>query len=90
MANPQLFDQQDEHKRAVFAPSVKIYITCRKCGTHNCFEDIPASRVELALFRGSEDRIVKCRACRGAMDTVTAFCGENFGSEIVHRQDPKY
>jgi hypothetical protein len=43
---------------------------------------------DLAVFRGSEDP-VKCKSCGHDMDTMTAFCGEMVGSEIVRRADPK-
>lgn len=52
-------------------------------------EDIPARRVELAMLRGSEDP-VRCRNCHADMDTMTAYCGERVGSEIVRRKDPTH
>jgi hypothetical protein len=92
MSNPQFFDEEDESVAAAgkagSSSSYKVYIRCRKCGTPNCFEEIPPTRVDLALFRGSENPIIKCRCCHADMDTMIAFCGEQVGSEIVHRHDP--
>jgi hypothetical protein len=68
---------------------VHVFIKCHKCGYQNCIDDIGVHRVDLALFRGSEDP-VKCRNCQADMDAITAYCGEQVGSEIVRREDPKY
>jgi hypothetical protein len=88
MSNPQFFDEEDEPDLDAEATFYKVYIRCRKCGTPNSFEDIPPRRVDLALFRGSEDPIIKCRSCHADMDTMTAFCGEQVDSEIIHHHDP--
>ena len=69
------------------AISFSVFIECRSCGIDNCF-DIPCCRVELAIFRGSEDPI-KCRGCHADMDTMLAYCGERVGPEIVRREGPK-
>jgi hypothetical protein len=71
-----------------FLTALNVFIKCRKCGTHNCMDAIPPRRVDLALFRGSEDP-VKCKECQPEMDTMTAYCGERVGSEIVRLEDPK-
>jgi hypothetical protein len=71
----------------IFFP-VNVFIKCRNCGQQNCMNDIPVRRADLAVFRGSEDS-VKCRNCQAEMDTVTAYCGEQVGSEIDRRDDPK-
>lgn len=70
------------------AISFSVFIKCRSCGAHNCF-DVPSCRVDLAMFRGSEDPI-KCKDCHADMDTMLAFCGEQIGSEIVRREDPRW
>jgi hypothetical protein len=92
MSNPQSFNEEDQPVpdagEAESLSSCNVYIRCRQCGTPNCFTEIPPRRVDLALFRGSEDPIIKCRSCHADMDTVTAFCGEQVGSEVVHRHDP--
>jgi hypothetical protein len=72
------------------ARAVKVFIKCRKCGVHTCFDEIPLKRIDLALFRGSEDRIVKCDVCHADMNKVAAFFGKRVGSEIVRQKDPEY
>lgn len=69
---------------------VRVFIKCPKCGKYNCIREVMPQRVELALFRGSEDP-VKCISCGAEMDTMTAFCGmqESSGSEVVRHQDPE-
>jgi Zn ribbon nucleic-acid-binding protein len=67
---------------------VNVFIECRNCGHQNRIDDIPVRRADLAVFRGSEDP-AKCRNCQSAMDTMTAYCGEQVGSEINRREDPK-
>jgi hypothetical protein len=67
---------------------VSVFLKCRKCGTRNCFDDIPITRVDLAMFRGSGGR-VKCRECGAQMDTMGAYCGVRVGVEIKPRADPR-
>ena len=69
--------------------SLNVFINCPKCSHRNCLEEIRPIRVDLAVFRGSEER-VRCKNCGAAMDTMTAYIGERVGSEIVRHQDPKY
>jgi hypothetical protein len=71
------------------AKIVNIFIRCRNCGVDNPFPEIPLRRIDLALFRGSEERIVKCPACYADMNKVTAFVGKKVGSEIVRQKDPQ-
>jgi hypothetical protein len=66
---------------------VSVFLRCRKCGMQNCFADIPATRVDLAMFRGSEEW-VKCRGCGSDMDTMGAFVGERVGGAITRLPDP--
>jgi hypothetical protein len=68
---------------------VSVFIKCSECGDHTRFDKIPATMIELALFRGSENPIVKCKSCHADMDTMKAFCGTRKGSEIVRHEDPK-
>jgi hypothetical protein len=68
---------------------MNVFIKCSKCGHQNCIEDIRPRRLDLALFRGSEDPI-KCKACQADMDTMTAYCGERVESKIIRLEDPKY
>jgi hypothetical protein len=68
---------------------MNVFIKCPKCGVQNCIEGIRPRRVDLALFRGSEE-LVKCTNCHADMETMKAYCGERVGSEIVRRDDPKY
>jgi hypothetical protein len=82
MANPQHAREQD-------ARSISVFIRCRACDTQNCFEEIAPHRVDLAMFRGSENP-VKCKGCHADMDTMLAFCGERVGSEIVRCSDPEH
>ena len=49
---------------------------------------VTANKVDLAMFRGSED-LIRCKNCQADMDTMTAYRGERVGSEIVRREDPK-
>jgi ribosomal protein S27E len=65
-----------------------VFIKCRKCEHVNRFYGINDTRADLAMFRGSEFP-VKCKQCGADMDTMTAFCGEMVGSEMVRRDDPK-
>jgi DNA-binding NtrC family response regulator len=51
-----------------------IFIKCRKCEHQNQIVGIPATRVDLAMLRGSEDPI-KCKNCGAEMDTMTAYYG---------------
>jgi hypothetical protein len=67
---------------------VNVFIRCPKCGNQNRIDDIRPRRVDLAVFRGSEDT-VRCKKCQADMDTMTAYCGEQVGSEIVRHEDPK-
>jgi hypothetical protein len=67
---------------------MEVFIKCRKCGQHNRVDGVPPNRVDLAILRGSEEPI-KCRSCHSEMDTLTAFLGEQVGSEIMRREDPK-
>jgi hypothetical protein len=67
---------------------MNVFIECPKCGNQNRVDGIPLNRADLALFRGSEDPI-RCKVCQTDMDTMTAYCGEQVGSEIVRREDPK-
>ena len=69
--------------------SIFIFIKCPRCEHQNCIEGIVPRRVDLALFRGSEEP-VKCQVCQADMDTMTAYCGERVGSEIMRREDPTY
>jgi hypothetical protein len=71
-----------------FLTALNVFIKCRKCGAQNCMDEIRPRRVDLAMFRGSEDP-VKCKECQADMDTMTAYCGEWIGSQIVRREDPK-
>ena len=66
---------------------MNVFIECPKCGYQNCIDGVAPQRVDLALFRGSEDPI-KCKTCQADMDTMTAYCGERVGSEIVRHKDP--
>jgi hypothetical protein len=66
---------------------VKVFITCPKCGHPNWIEEFSANRVSLAILRGIESPI-KCKECGALMDTLTAYCGEQVGAEIVRREDP--
>ena len=67
---------------------MNVFIECRKCGNQNRIDGIALNRADLALFRGSEDPI-RCKVCQADMDTMTAYCGEQVGSEIVRHEDPK-
>jgi hypothetical protein len=71
------------------AVPVSIFLKCRKCGPQNCFTDVPVTRVDLAMFRGSEER-VKCRGCGASVDTMGAYVGARAGGEIARRPDPEY
>ena len=52
-------------------------------------DEIPVTRVALAVFRGSEEP-AKCRHCGAAMDTMLAYCGEPVDAKTVRREDPKF
>jgi hypothetical protein len=84
-------DYENEYEIGSISPtaSINIYIRCRTCGSQNCFKEITPHRTDLAIFRGSENPIIKCKSCHADIDTMTAFCGERVGSEIVRRNDPK-
>ena len=71
------------------ADHVNVFIECPRCGNQNRIDGVALNRVDLAMFRGSEDPI-RCKACQADMDTMTAYCGEQVGSEIVRRADPKF
>jgi len=71
------------------ADHVNVFIECPKCGNQNRIDDVALNGFDLAMFRGSEDPI-RCKACQADMDTMTAYCGEQVGSEIVRREDPKF
>ena len=68
---------------------MRVFIKCPKCEKYNCIREVTPQRMELALFRGSEDP-VRCLFCGAEMDTLTAFCGEQegSGSEVVRHDDP--
>ena len=68
--------------------SMNVFIKCPECGHPNCLDEIRPTRTELAILRGSEEPI-RCKNCQADMDTMTAFCGERVGSEVVRRDDPK-
>jgi hypothetical protein len=95
MSNPSFRNPRDEWQdeddlsAAISPEDLQVFIRCRTCGLCNRFEEIPARRVDLALFRGSEDPVVKCKGCQADMNTTTAFCGEQVGSEVLRRMDPK-
>jgi uncharacterized Zn finger protein len=67
---------------------VNVFINCSGCSNRNCFDEIALTRADLAMFRGSEEP-VRCKKCGAAMDTMTAYCGERVGLEIMRREDPK-
>ena len=67
---------------------MNVFIKCPTCLHENCFEEIPASRSDLAMFRGSEEPI-KCRSCGANLDTMRAYIGERAGAYILRREDPK-
>ena len=67
---------------------MNVFIKCLKCGHQNRIEGLALNRVDLALFRGSEDPI-RCKVCQADMDTMTAYCGERIDSGIEKRPDPK-
>ena len=67
---------------------VYVYLKCHRCSEVHRMDDVPPTRVDLALFRGSEETI-KCKSCQAEMDTMLAFCGEQIGSEVWWRDDPK-
>jgi hypothetical protein len=67
---------------------VNVFIKCPKCGHQNKIPGIGPSRIDLAMLRGSEDP-VRCNKCHADMDTMTAYCGERIGSEIMRLEDPK-
>jgi hypothetical protein len=93
MSNPQFFEEDEREldtSKEESLSSYAVYIRCPKCDTPNCFKEIPPRRVDLAIFRGSENPIIKCCACEADMDTMTAFRGEKVGTEVVHRRDPTY
>jgi hypothetical protein len=71
------------------AGHVNVFIQCPKCGHQNCIDSVNPRRIDLAMFRGSEDP-VKCTKCQADMDAMTAYCGERVGSEIVRLEDPKF
>ena len=66
-----------------------IFIKCPKCGSHSCIHGETPKREDLVVLRGSEDP-ARCGSCQADMDTITAFCGEQIGAEVVRREDPKY
>jgi hypothetical protein len=68
---------------------ISVFIRCRTCGTQNRFGNIPTDRINLAMFRGS-NQPVKCKACHADMDTMGAFCGEQVEGEIVRLDDPEF
>ena len=65
-----------------------VFIKCPNCEHNNCIPEIAATRVDLAMFRGSEYR-VECGNCQAVMDTMTAYCGEQLGAKIVRVKDPE-
>ena len=65
-----------------------VFINCPRCGHHNEIAGIPPKRVDLAMLRGSEDKI-KCKKCHADVDTMRAYRGEQIGEEIVRREDPQ-
>lgn len=67
--------------------ALKIFIKCSRCGYHTSFPAIPIAKVDLAMFRGSENP-TKCKNCETNLDTLAAFCGKQVGSEIVRLEDP--
>jgi hypothetical protein len=74
---------------AKISEHVNVFIKCPKCGHQNRMDGITALRADLAMFRGSEDP-VRCKQCQADMDTMTAYCGEQVGSEITRREDPRF
>jgi DNA-directed RNA polymerase subunit RPC12/RpoP len=68
---------------------MNVFIKCPKCGHQSCLDEIHPNRTGLAMLRGSEEPI-RCRNCHANMDTMGAFVGEQVGSEIVRRDDPKW
>jgi hypothetical protein len=69
--------------------TISVFLKCQKCRTQNCFADVPVTRADLTMFRGSEER-VKCRGCGAIMDTMGSYVGARAGGEIVRRPDPEY
>jgi hypothetical protein len=68
---------------------VYVFLKCHRCGHVHRMDEVSLTRVDLALFRGSEETI-KCKSCQAEMDTMLAFCGEQIGSELRRRDDPKW
>jgi hypothetical protein len=67
---------------------VNVFIECPTCGYENHINGVAPNRVDLAVLRGSEGPVT-CNKCQADMDTMTAYCGERVGPEIVRREDPK-
>jgi uncharacterized Zn finger protein len=67
---------------------LRVFIKCPKCGQRDSIPEIAATRADLAMFRGSESHVA-CGNCEAVMDAMTAFCGEQVGSNIVRREDPE-
>jgi hypothetical protein len=83
MPDPPLFGTN----RGAPSTAASVFLKCRRCGTQNRIDGIPATRVDLARFRGSEER-VKCRGCGAQMDTIGAYCAARIHGEIEPRPDP--
>ena len=66
-----------------------LFIKCPSCEHQNRIEGVAPKRTDLAMLRGSEDKI-KCKQCHVNMDTMRAYRGEQVGEEIVRREDPQY
>jgi LSD1 subclass zinc finger protein len=66
-----------------------VFLKCHGCGHIHRIDEVRPKRVPLALFRGSEKKM-KCKSCQAGMDTMLAFIGEQIGSEIRRRDDPKW
>jgi hypothetical protein len=93
MAIPSASEEDDDENEyeigsVSLIASINVYVQCRMCGIRNCFKEIPPRRTDLAIFRGSENPIIKCESCHADMDVMTAFCGERVGSEVLHRHEP--
>jgi len=66
-----------------------VFIKCPSCEHQNRIAGVPPRRVDLAMLRGSEDKI-KCESCQADMDTSRAYRGDQVGEEIERRDDPTY
>jgi len=78
-----------QRARELNARSYSVFIRCRACDTQNCFAEIAPRRVDLGMFRGSENP-VKCKGCHADMDTMLAYVGERVGLKIERRPDPDH